>query len=460
MAIKNNGLMALFAEVGTGKTLTALMIFNELRKTEPTLKMLVICPLSLIYGAWTREIEKFTSYNWCDLHDKKKIKRRAAPVDIYLMNFEHVISEVRYAELKEMLKSTGPWMCVIDESSKMKNYKAITTDRILKLRNLFKYRIPMSGSPAPNIEWEYWAQMLFVSEKILGDNFYKFKNTHFVLQRGDQVMSGQVMNKLMIHKMFSQGFKYEITPYKREEMFQRMKPWCFWIAAKDCIDLPEEADEYRVVNMVPDQAKIYKQMKEAYIAELKPEGTFAIANVVLTKLLRLRQITSGFVRNDYNQDVSISDNNPKINALLDIVEECGNEQMIIFCQFHWEIDKITALLKEIAGVSELHGRILNSQRTEMLDNFLNGKNRFLVANDASAAHGLTLTNCHLMVFFSLDYSMEGYSQARGRIYRKGQKNNCLYFHILAKGTIDEDVLGIVQKKETAQDFARRFLQNG
>lgn len=455
-ALRNNGVAAFFHEVGCGKTLSALTTFTELRKKDPNLRMVVFCPLSLIYGAWAREIEKFTDFTWIDLHSGKGDRYP----DIFLINFESTISLKRYQELIDILKKgIGNWMCVIDESSKLKNNRTKTVERILELKRYFKHRIVMSGTPAPNVEWEYWPQMYFLNDTILGGNFYQFKNTHFALKRGNQFMPGQFLNRAAIRKMHEQGFKYEIIPAKKDLMFARMKPWCHQVKAAECLDLPEELDEFRTIEMTTPQAKIYKQMKEAYIAELPP-GTFAVANVVLTKLMKLRQITSGFAIDDKGQASALDTNNPKINALLDVVEESGHQQMIIWCQFHWEIDLIVKELSAIAGVSQLHGRIPHQERNDHLNNFLNGTNRFLVAHPDSAAHGLTLTNCHIAVFFSMDYSMEGYSQARGRIYRNGQKNNCLYIHLIAKGTIDEDVLAIVQRKETAHEVAARYLQHG
>ncbi len=456
-AIANQGIAAFFHDVGTGKTLSALSTFAALRQRTPHLKLLVICPLSLIYGAWTREINKFfPQYNWVDLHGDKC--KAIGKMDICLINFESLISQKKFEDLNEMLSMVVNWICVIDESSKMKNHKARTVERILELKKHFKHRIVMSGTPAPNVEWEYWSQMFFLNNKILGSSFYKFKNVCFTLKRGNQAVPGQFMNAATLRKMHGQGFKYEIIPEKREEMFARMKPWCHHIKAKNCLDLPEEIDEYRSIELTPAQKKVYKQMKDVYIAELAPSGTFAVANVVLTKIMKLRQITSGFAINDKQEPISIDKKNPKLDALMDIIEECGDQQMIIWCHFHWEIDTIVSILSKISGISQLHGRIPQGQRNKNLDDFLDGSNRFLVAHPASASHGLTLTNCHISVFFSLDYSMEAYSQARGRIYRKGQKNNCIYFHLIAKGTIDEDVLAIVQKKETAQEVAERYLR--
>lgn len=466
--IDRTGSGALFYEVGTGKTLTALSIFDKRRKAEQ-LRLLVICPLSLIEGAWIKEIEKFfPGMVWNDLHGgvSNRSRLEGQKADIWLINFEYLISEKKFEALKDLLKN-GNWMCVIDESSKMKNNRSKTVERILELPRLLKYRIVMSGTPAPNIEWEYWPQMYFIDPTILGDNFYKFKNVYFALSRGKQVMPGQFMNKAALRKMFEQGFKYEIIPSMREQMFARMKPWCHYVRSADCLDLPDSVDEFRVIQMKPDQQKIYNQMKRDYIAEIKhalainssseeTPSTWAVANVALTKLMKLRQITSGFVIDDKNNAVAISQN-PKMDELLDVVQECGKEQMIIWCQFHWEIDQIVSALKD-QGVSQLHGRIPQGDRIEHLDAFLAGKNRFLVAHPDSAAHGLTLVNCHVEVFFSLSYSLEEYNQARGRIMRKGQDRNCVYFHLICKDSIDEDMLAILQKKATAGQIAEKYLK--
>lgn len=454
-ALNNKGTCAFFHEVGCGKTLTALSTYAELKKEWPTLKLFVICPLSLIHGAWIREIKKFSNYTFLDLHDYTP--EHFNSVDIVIVNFEYLVSEKKLCDLKKRLEHHG-WLCVIDESSKLKNNRAKTVGRILSLRDFFKFRIVMSGTPAPNIEWEYWPQMYFLKDEILGNNFYKFKNTHFALSRGNQIAPGQFLNRAALRKMHEQGFTYTVIPAAREKMFKRMSAYCHYVKAKDCIDLPEELDEFRSIELTTEQKKIYKQMKQDYIAELTAEGRVAVANVVLTKFMKLRQITSGFVIDDDEQAFVVPGPNPKLNTLLEIIEECGTEQMIIWCQFHYEMDLIYRSIKEIGPVSQLHGRVKLSDRDWELEKFLTAKSRFLIAHPDSAGHGLTLTNCHIAVFFSLDYSMENYSQARGRIYRKGQKNNCLYIHLITRDTIDADVLAIVQKKETAQDLIARYLK--
>ena len=130
-------------------------------------------------------------------------------------------------------------------------------------------------------------------------------------------------------------------------------------------------------------------MSREYFTEIKSEisgqeDSIAVANIVLTKILRLRQITSGFITDANGNAVPVTQSNPKINALLDIVEQCGNEQIIIWCQFRWEIAQILTHLEKIAGVSQLHGGIKESDRINHVNDFISGKNRFLLAHPASA----------------------------------------------------------------------------
>ena len=483
-ALKNKGVSAFHYEVGCGKTLTALATYEAFKAQEPDLKLLVICPISLIHGAWVKEIDKFTDFHWYDLHShSSKMAGLITGVQhIYIVNFEYLISKPKFIELRGFL-AQHPFMCVIDESSKMKNHASITVDRlngtyekgryIQGIKDLCKYRIELTGTPAPNDFFEYWAQMYFLNPAILGNNFYKFRNQYYSMQRGKEIIKGAVFNKAELREMFSKGYKYEFDQSKREDFFNRIKPWCHMIKAKDCLDLPESIDEYRVFDMEPDQARVYKEMKTQFVAEIKSlidtnkaiepgqdvPGHMVIANIVLSKMMKLRQITSGFAIHEGGQAVPLNAKIPeKTKILLEIVEECAGEQIIVWAQFRYEIQQIVNILKEIANVSELHGGIDEKDRIHNINKFIDGTNRFLVAHPDSAAHGLTFVNCSRSVYYSLSYSFEEYSQSKGRIMRHGQKNNCVYFHILARGTVDEEVLAVCQKKQTKQDIAERFLK--
>lgn len=494
--LNNKGIAALHWDPGCGKTLGALSVYSVLKQNEPDLKLLVICPISLIHGAWVKEIEKFTDYNWMDLHGgAEKFIEKKGGTHIYLLNFEYLVSVRKFNTLKEILSQKGlcsrNWMVVIDESSKMKNHQGVITSRLIGywekkkfipgIKQFCKYRIELSGTPAPNIEWEYWAQMKFLEDSILGENFYKFRNKYFNLQRGRDIIPGSIFNKAALREAFNNGYKYEFDENYRQEFFDRIKPWCHVVKAKDCLDLPETVDEYRVFDMEGEQARVYKEMKTEYIAEIKNivsnpiaatdpaienltkedySNGFIVANIILTKMMKLRQITSSFAINDKGEAIPIDTKIPeKLKILLEIIEEIGNEQIIIWCQFKWEIWTVVNALKNFGQVAELHGGVLQDKRIEHINSFLENKSRFLVANAASASHGLTFVNARYACYFSMDYSFEEYEQSRKRIHRYGQKNNCVYYHILARNSVDEEILAICQKKATKQMVAERFLKS-
>ncbi len=483
------GRQAYFHDTGTGKTRTCIASYKCLRElnNDPKLKMLVLCPINLINDAWIEELNKLKkeghcNYNWLNMNTGERSNHPLDDTDIYLVNFEYLRGENKFKALMELL-AKHEWICVIDESSKIKNWESLNTGRINGqfvldpantgkrkryiwqpgIKSLCKYRICGSGTPAPNIEWEYWAQMYWLDENILGDDFYKFRNQNFQLARGKQVAMGTFMNKAQLREAQRTGFKYEMLPGARDAMFERMKPFCHIVESLE--GMPEEIDQITSVEMSLEQKKIYNQMKNEYIAEIKREidgketTSFAIANIALTKFMRLRQITSGFVTDDQDQAIGFLKTNPKIEALRERIEMYGKHQTIIWFQFRWEVAEITKLLEEIGGgISYMYGGVDKKDRRDESNDFKSGKNRFMVAHPRSMAHGFNLTNARYQDFFSMDYSSEDYTQCRGRTARMTQQFTCVYNHIVCKGTIDEDVLAIVQGKITAQEVGIKFLK--
>ncbi len=472
-------------KTGTGKTLTSLGTFKYYRDKDPQVSMLVVCPINLIEGAWIKEIEKVNRENGWDLgfmniHDDKITASRFRKPDIYIVNYEYLMREEKFFKIMDLLRTHkmrgGKWFCAVDESSCMKNPDAKTTDRMLGyweakkridgIKQICDYRQELSATPAPNKEWEWWAQMNFLDENILGDNYYKFRNTHFELVRGKQIAPGAFLNKAQLRELQRTGFKYEIKKDVWQKALDRMKPYVHVVDS--LAGMPDEIDEFTIIEMSAEHRKIYNQMKEEYVTEIKQEikgqdiSTFAVANMVLTKFLRLRQITSGFVRNDQGLDIPILKINPKFEALRDRIEQYGGDQTIIWCQFKWEMINVKSFLDEEfgGGVSVMNSDTNQPDRQPQCNAFESGKNRFMVAHPKSMAHGFTFINCHYEDFFSISYSGEQYTQCRGRTARHGQKYPCVYNHLFMKNTIDEDMYKIVTGKATAAEVAERYLKGG
>lgn len=447
--LRNDGVGALYWSIGTGKTIGALEIYRRLRIKTPGLKLIVICPLSLIESAWAIDVQKFGfTYN--------SLRKKFRNADIYLINFESLSRSKKKQKVCLDLFKKHKFMCAIDESQKLKNNRSGITKTLLALRNMFEYKLLMSGTPAPNCLSEYWAQMRFLDDNIFHKSFYAFRNTFFHLQRGDQVMQGRIMCKATAREVFSNGWSYAITDENKEKLLNYMSPFCHRRKLTECIDMPERIEEVRYIELSAKHRAQYNMMKRHCVLEL--QNAVVIAQVALAKIQKLRQIVSGFLYDEHSVIQEIGEN-PKLKELLSILEEAGEQQIIIWCFYRWEIHVILNALKTKAKA--VYGGVSENDKIKNIEDFKTGQVQYLICNPASVAHGLTLTNSHLQVFFSLSYSYELFEQAKGRIFRISQHHSCVYIYLVARDTIDETMLGVLRKKGKmqARDIVAEFLKS-
>jgi SNF2 family DNA or RNA helicase len=472
---------ALFMDMGTGKTRCAIEAFGRMRERTPGLKMVVIAPLSLLEAAWGEDIRRFSELTYYNAHDKG-LPLRAVKEDILLINYEGII-QAKNAHIAGHVKDS---FLVIDESSRMKSTTTKTTKMILSLKDLARQRVIMSGTPAPNTPLEYWAQMEFLCSGVLGSSFNQFRNMYFSITRGNQTIMEQgrfnpgfitqminqgritasegnlllrgIITRHLASKIFSVGAEYTISKDNMARIMDTIKPLVFWAKKEDCLDLPEQVDEVRMVEMDAQQKKHYKEMKTDLITMIRDQAV--TAPVALTKIMKLREITSGFAIDTQGVEVELAPGAPpKIRELEAILDEAGDRQVIIWACFRWDIQRIVAFLAARYGQDSV--RTLYSGTSDHLDSinaFKAGTARFLVANPASAAHGLTLTCCSLEVFYSLDYSWERYVQGKARIHRAGQTCKCTYVHIIARDTIDEEILKCLRTKGDVNEIAYKLMR--
>lgn len=443
--IGRRGSGCLFHEMGTGKTRTALEIFKRSLLYNPEIRALVIAPVSLLEAAWGEDNDRFAGLPFLNLR-KKGIPADVSAGTLCVLNYESLIQKKTLAAVKSMLIKQGPWLCFVDESSRLKNNRSITTETILSLRSLLAGRVVLSGTPAPNSETEYWGQLEFVSPNIFGSSFSKFKNSYFHLEDRDGkpiFTNGMTMTRTMMQELYKKrGARYAINEANQRLLAERIAPVCHYAKKEECLDLPEEMDESRQVELGVKQRRIYTQMLRLLVAEINSKTV--AAPFAITKLMKLREIISGFCAQEDGTILDIGEN-PKLEELLSVLEELGPRQVIIWGQFTWEIEKILSALKERGHVvARLDGKVTN--REKEIDLFKSGEARYLVAHPRAAAHGLTFVNADTEIFFSLDYSLETYAQARARIHRAGQTKPCTYVHLLASNTIDEDILEALRKK--------------
>ena len=452
-AISNDGNCALFHDPGLGKTRTCLEIFNHLRQKEPGLRLLVVCPLSLVNSAWGEDIKRFTEFSYAPF----KEMTNSVP-DIVVINYEALISK-RYLSGVLKLIRQHEFMCVLDESSRLKSNKSKTTETLLAIAEMFKCRVIASGTPMPNSELELWAQVNFIQPATFHASFYAFRNTYFHLERGGKVMhtNGQRLTSADMRGLLRSGWHYAITKENRRRLMEEIQSFTHWVKKEDALDLPEKVDQIREVFLNAKEQKAYDEMEEYLVTEI--EGEEITAQVALTKLMKLRQATSGFFYNKEGESVEIG-NSTKLKELEEILEELGSQPVIIWVQFRHEVEVLENLLSEKYGADQVTTLYAcTKDKDDSINRFKTNQVRYLIAHPKSAAHGLTFVNCSVMVFYSLDYSFETHTQARDRIHRIGQKSSCLYIYIMAQGTIDEALLRVLQRKQSLQEAVYALVRD-
>jgi SNF2 family DNA or RNA helicase len=240
------------------------------------------------------------------------------------------------------------------------------------------------------------------------------------------------------------------------ELTRRLHSIAFRATKAECLDLPAVTDIIRTVELEAPAAKVYRDMVKDSYAELGNDKEVTATNV-LTRLLRLSQVTGGFIGDDEGgapQNIS----HAKLSALSDILEEAQQEgkKLVVIARFIPEIKAICAMLTK-AGInySCIMGGV--KDREDQVARFQNDPDvQVFVGQIATAGLGITLTAASTLVFYSLDYSMSNFEQAKARIHRVGQHENCTYIYLTAKGTVDEKVLKALQNKA---DIARTLVDD-
>jgi len=268
-------------------------------------------------------------------------------------------------------------------------------------------------------------------------NFYKFRNKYF-------------------YSTGYGGYQYVPFPAAKETIMKKVAEQAFFIQKEDCLDLPERVFETRLIEMDPIQQKAYDDMKQANIMEFKDNVTLGSSE--LAKIMKLRQITSGFTINTNGDTVKISDK--KVNELMSVLDELDDtRQVLIWVQFHYEIRMITdALEKAKKSYTTLYGKMNQKEKEQAISDFKNRKVMYLVAHPKSGGMGLNLQQCSYCIWFSMSYSEEEFYQANDRIYRKGQVNKCTYILLHAKRSIDIVIHKALLKKEKMTSICLSLLK--
>ena len=410
----NAGCYGIFADTGTGKTLIGLEIASHFNKT------LILCPLSVIETAWVDDCNKFYPkkkiVNCWSNSRKGRINSLNEEADFYVMNYES------YKILKNEIRTHKFDCMIIDESSCMKNMGSQITSMILEMTSVIPHRFVLSGCPTPNHNSEIFPQMKFVNNEIFGNNYYGFLARYF-------------------HQDMANPHVWFQTDEDKERYNLRLSEQSIFLKKEDCVDLPDKIFQVRRFNLSNEQRKHYDEMINDIQSHINEWSKFEFT----AKLMKLREITSGFVYPKEKGADVIKIQSNKINALAETLNEIGDKQVIIWCQFKYEIE---SLAKQFDGVG-LTSKTKN--RDNIIRDFRDGKIKYLFTHPQLLGKGVTFVNCTYNIYYSLSFSYEEFKQSQDRIHRIGQTNKCTYIILQANDTIDEKIYDCLQRKKSAVD---------
>ena len=425
--LSRGGGAALLMEMGTGKTLTSIGIVGQLWKERRIARLLIVAPLSIL-GVWRDEFDKLAGYEYC-LSVLKGTAARKADTIRHMAGKSLQVLVINYESAWRMEKELAEWrpdMIVCDEGHKIKTHNIAASKAMHRLAGKAKYRLLLTGTVITNKPIDVFSQYKFCDPAIYGNSFYQFRNRYF-----DMVGFG--------------GYTPVMKRSMEGEFTERLHSIAFRATKAECLDLPEFTDIVQRIDLEPQAMRIYRQLVRDSYAELA-EGSVTVTNV-LSQLLRLSQLTGGYVGNDDAGGIT-QVSTAKLDALSDLVDGAvaDGRKIVVIARFVPEIHAIGKMLeKKKIRYAQISGEIRD--RDEQIAAFQNDPDLpVFIGQIATAGLGITLTAASLMVFYSLDYSMSNYEQTRARIHRVGQKNECTYIHLVARGTVDEKVLKALHDK--------------
>ena len=423
--IRSHG-VAFLMEMGTGKTLTSIGVTGALYQFGLVNRVLVACPLS-ITGVWEEEFQSFADYpvNITVLKgtsEKKKQQISKIPLDgmqILIVNYESA-----WRLEAELLKFDAD-LIIADEGHKLKDNRSRQSKGMQHLGDKARYKLLLTGTVITNREMDVFSQYRFLDSRIFGTSFYAFRNRYFDMT----------------------GYGNHIPVFRQsmaDDFLKRMHCIAYRVTKEECLDLPQIREEVRKIELEPKAMKMYEQLQEDCFTQLK--GSEVTAANVLTKMLRLSQLTGGHLTDDEHHVRPVS--HAKLDALSDIIDAAvsDGQKLVVMARFVAEMDDIEELLKgKGIGYAVVRGGV--KDRDDEVKQFQTDPScQVFVGQIAAAGLGITLTAAHTMVFYSLDYSMSNFDQAKARIHRVGQKQKCLYIYLIARGTVDSKVLRSLRKK--------------
>lgn len=418
--------VGLFLDMGMGKTICALTAIVELLYNWfEVVKVLIIAPKRVAEDTWSREINKWEHTKHLRIAKalgtaKQRISALESSADIYVINRENVEWLVNY------YGKNWPFdMVVIDELSSFKSSKARRFRALRKVRPFIKRIVGLTGTPAPNGLIDLWPQLYLLDQgERLGKTVTGYRDRYFEAGRRDP-RRGIV-------------FEWNPKPGAEEAIYEKISDICISMQAKDYLELPERVNNIIPVTLPAAARAKYEQLERDLLLPFAESDVVADTAAVLSN--KLLQMANGAVYDENREVKHIHD--VKLEALEDVIEAANGKPVLVYYAYRHDRARIKTKFKK--------ARFLDTEKD--IADWNDGKIELLLAHPASAGHGLNLqAGGHIIVWFGLTWSLELYQQGNARLDRQGQQHSVIVHHLVAEGTIDEDVMKAIEGKAVGQE---------
>ena len=420
--------IGLFLEMGLGKTAITLDAVRRLKYDYlQVCKVLVIAPKKVAESTWQNEAATWTDFAGLrfslvlgSASDRVAALNQSA--DIYLINRENTQWLVEY------YKHKWPFdMVALDESSSFKNPQAKRFKALKLVRTRINRMVLLTGTPSPKSLMDLWAQLyLLDSGQRLGRTITAYRDAYFVPDK---------RNATTI-------FSYAPKEGSEAAIYQRISDICISMRSADYLTLPELMYNDIPVMLDNKATQTYKRLERDMLLEVDESTITAGTAAVLSN--KLLQLCNGAV---YDEDGNVIElQSCKIDALLETVEQLGDQHAIICYNFKHDKDRLlTALAKTGRRVAVYEGE-------RQKQDWNAGNIDLLLVQPASCGYGLNLQQGgHHIIWFGLTWSLELYQQTNKRLHRQGQPYPVIVHHLIVKGGADEDVISALHNKNLTQE---------
>lgn len=437
--------LGLFMDAGVGKTGAMINILREhYSKSQKIVPTLILSPIAVVHQ-WKSEFIKFShipQFKIFVCYDTGA-KRLNAIIDaiestkgecIIITNYETLQMDKCMAEFLNW----RPSILVCDESHRCKSPTAKRSKKVQMLADRAKNKYLLTGTPITNSPMDIFMQFRILDGgKTFGDNFFVFRSLWF-----DNVLQGT-------RATFP---KFELKPYKAQEMNRLIYKSAVRAVKSECLDLPPFVKTKIEVDLSKEQKRLYEEMRKHFITFIDSEHAepqAVVAQQAVTKALRMQQIVTGFVKTEAGEIKRIKEN-PRLDALEDLLEDLTiNHKVIVWCCFKENYVQVKEVCEKLKiQTSELTGE--TKDREAQIQKFRNDADcRVLISNQSAGGIGVNLVEASYAIYFSKNFSLEHDVQSEARNYRGGSHihDKITRIDLVAKNTIDDLITKALENKQ-------------